>query len=273
MKREVVAEVDEVGHVGRGEPDQHREALGQHVVAERDPDDEQRAGDGGEQPGPLALVGVQPGHDERPDLVEPVRGGQHRSRRAPHSLSWSISGPPTPLMVGWSCGVPASSCAAACRYGSRRQVEELVVEEQRDDDRDDQHQRRRAAAGRAAPAGGRPAPSGRPSPTGFCGLPRNSPKTPVTDTSAQRACAGASSRSAPVSPRGCSSGAAVGALGGLGSLLRVDARLAAPGSSSSSSSSSSRPLVSALKMRRARPLPRASSGSFLAPKSSTRRPG
>ena len=37
----------------------------------------------------------------------------------------------------------------------------------------------------------------------------------------------------------------------------------------SSSSSSLRPLVSALKMRSARPEPRASSGSFLAPKSST----
>ena len=70
--------------------------------------------------------------------------------------------------------------------------------------------------------------------------------------------------------QGSAGGAGLVRPGGLGSARRSAAARASW--SSSSSSSSIRPLVSALKMRSARPLPRASSGSFLAPKSSTMMP-
>ena len=70
------------GHARRGEPDQHLEALGQHVVADRHAGEEQRAGDRGEQPGPAPLVaGAGPGTMKRPDLVEPVGAGRPRARR------------------------------------------------------------------------------------------------------------------------------------------------------------------------------------------------
>ena len=95
-----------------------------------------------------------------------------------------------------------------------------------------------------------------PSPMGSRGRPRNSSMTPPTDTAVLAPGSG--------EPGGrclrlgqCLGLASASAARFRASIWRCSGVLA------SSSSSSIRPLVSALKMRRARPLPRASSGSFL----------
>ncbi len=56
QEREVVAELDQVGEVAGRQPDQDLEALGQGEVADQHTDQEQRPGDRGEDPGPLALL-------------------------------------------------------------------------------------------------------------------------------------------------------------------------------------------------------------------------
>src|SRR3546814_9760275 len=74
---EVVTELDQVGQGARSERDQDLESLGQGQITDPGPEQEQRSGDRAEHPGPLALVGVQSGEDEGPDLIEPVGTGDH----------------------------------------------------------------------------------------------------------------------------------------------------------------------------------------------------
>ena len=101
MKREEVAELDQVVDVGRGEADEDRDALGQHVVADGDAGEEERAGDGREDPRPLPLAGVQAGHDEGPDLVEPERAGRdHRDHAAQLELQQQRPGDAVDARLG-----------------------------------------------------------------------------------------------------------------------------------------------------------------------------
>ena len=62
-----------------GRFDEHPQALGQHEVGQRHAGGEQHRGRGDEAQRVPALVLAQAGRDERPDLVEPQRAGEHRA--------------------------------------------------------------------------------------------------------------------------------------------------------------------------------------------------
>ena len=115
-------------------------AFGQHVVAGDHAGEEQRPGDGREDPGPLPLGGVQPRQDERPDLVEPVGAGGHDGDHpAQLELEQQRAGDVVDDRLGLDrCPQPLTRVVV----GDQDELEELFVEEQGDPERHDHDQRR-----------------------------------------------------------------------------------------------------------------------------------
>ena len=210
----------------------------------------------------------RPGYDEAPDLVEPQRARWRRCAATPHSFSCSSSGVPDAGDHGLGLGaLPEHLAGLVVRVED--QLEEQVVEEQRDDRAEDEVERDPHDAGAELPEvvaeGHPPALADRvtgpaaeqldDTADGHCCWVPSSDGAGRLGVFHVGPCRRAAPRARPQRRHGC-----------------ARRSRAARGSCVLSSSSSSRPLVSALKIRRARPLPRASSGSFVAPNSSTRMP-
>ena len=103
---------------------------------------------------------------------------------------------PTPVITAW-VWVSWPEQLAGLVVGVEDQLEELVVEEQRDDRADDQVERERMTRARSSrkwsPSDIRP-----PSPMGSRGRPRNSSRTPPTDTAVRAPASGGAGRAGVV---------------------------------------------------------------------------
>ena len=269
MKREVLPEVDQARELRRGEADQHLEALGEHVVADGHADEEQRPGDDGEDRVQRFSWACRPGTMKPQICVEPVGAGDHdRGDAAQLQLQQQRAADAVD-------GRRRSGLALAER--SRRLVVGVVDELEAAGRR--RTARRSSAMTRTSTEPQQPGPQlpqvvrERHPPVGadrLCGLRAEQP-----DDSGDGHDGSGAGVTGAVSARCRARGSASRLRLGVSRRSAASARRCASSwrcasvfsdSLTSSSSSSSRPLVSALKMRSARPLPRASSGSFLAPK-------
>lgn len=90
----------------------HSDALRPHPVAECATKEEQWRGGADEPERVLLLLGDQPGSDERPQLVEPERAGDHQARTIIEAITASVNGAMTPSLVRGT-GPPGSFRAPA----------------------------------------------------------------------------------------------------------------------------------------------------------------